>query len=299
MQDKVAVVLLGFGGPDSLESILPFMERLTGRKPAEDVVERVKKKYSAIGRRSPLLALTREQARELQKRLSVRGAFTVDVAMRYWKPYIMDVFSNLLSRGYERFVAFPMAPFRSEYSTASYRKEVDSFIENSEGVLISFVPDWHLHPLFIKSVSKTVIEALSSFSSNRPRIVFSVHSLPVSSDSQSYVDQVKESSQAVMDIVGNYDWSVAFQSKGGAPVEWLDPELNRELKRISKDYPGVLVVPVGFSCDHVETLYDLDIEAKEVSKSLGMEFHRASTVNTNPGFIKMMEDLVLKVLNTG
>lgn len=292
---KTAVVLLGFGGPDSLDAVGPFMEKLTGRKPPDEVLSRVKEKYMAIGGRSPLLDMTLGQADELRSSLAGEGDFGISVAMCYWKPFIGDVFEELYEKGYRKYIAFPMAPFRTKISTDAYLRDVNAFSGGRSDVEVTFVSQWHEDRLFIEANAENIEKCIGGFDREAMKIIFSVHNIPVSHQSEIYFEQVKSCSQSVINRIGNFDCIIAFQSKGGGPGPWLEPELIDEMDIISRvGYKSVLVVPIGFTCDHVETLYDLDIEAKNYAESIGLNFLRAPSLNNNTKFIEMMKKVILE-----
>ena len=275
-----------------------------------------------IGGRSPLLDITQRQAEALERDLNrgkgqgTRGEdFRVFVGMRYWHPFIKDTLKEIVSLKAERIVVLVMAPHYSTLSTGNYIKAVNDaitellpisppYIRGSErGLNISFINNWHTHPLFLEAITEKIKKGVSNFSSlisSPPRgegqgegvqVIFSAHSLPEKDDT--YVKQLNETIDGVIKLTGDIPWHLGFQSKGMSPGEWLEPAVDSILERLSKEGKKyILIVPIGFVSDHIETLYDINIVYKKMAESLGMIFYRTESLNDSPKFIESLSDIV-------
>jgi ferrochelatase len=297
-----AVLLIAFGGPTRPEEIRPFLANVVrGRAVAPERLETVAHHYEAIGGRSPLNELTMRQARKLEAALAATGpARPVYVGMRNWQPYLGDTLARMADDGVRRAIGVILAPHATEASRERYTEQVDA----ARAALGARAPDlrwvgpWHTHPLFVTAVADAVVAALVTVpAARRPgtRLVFTAHSIPVAMAERSpYVEQVTASARAVADGLRRPRWQVAWQSRSGSPSEpWLEPDVNDALRALAADGAAdVVVVPIGFVVDHVEVLYDLDVEARATARDLGLGFARAGAVNDHPLFIRMLAELV-------
>jgi ferrochelatase len=293
----VAVCLLAYGGPDRLEDVEPYLLDVRGGRPTPPhLIEEIRQRYAAIGGRSPLLARTREQAAALARELG--GEACVSVGMRHWTPRIADALDALAAQGAFRVVAIPMAPHRSEMSVGAYRRACEAAPSVQRGSLrFAFVSGWSDHPLFIEAVADRARQALNGLNdAERTLVLFTAHSLParVRQAGDPYPEQVAESAAAVagrLDLP-NQQWTVGWQSAGATDEPWLTPDADHLIARAAEDgYRAVVVVPIGFVCDHVEVLYDVDIEYRRRAEGLGMAFARSPSLNTHPKLIAALADL--------
>ena len=295
-----ALLLLAFGGPRSLEEVESFLTRIMkGRKPSSEQVEKVKERYRLIGGSSPLLKITRGQAKGLEKRLSEKGhSFKSYVGMRYGHPMIEETMKEILQDGIEEVIAIPMAPFQSRESTGAYIEEVKRVQKNIGEVLkVSFVIGWHMHPLFLEAIREKIHEGLMGFipeERKRVHLLFTAHSLPKSIiEKDPYVREIEESIKGVLAVTGHRAWKMAYQSKGGGPEEWVGPDVESVLTNLSKEGVGkVLIVPIGFVSDHIEILYDIDILYREKARSLRMKLRRTPSLNFSEKFIDALSAIV-------
>jgi len=295
-----ALFLLAFGGPRSLDEVEPFLTRLfRGRKPSPEQLERVKERYRLIGGSSPLHEITWGQAKVLEKRLNHKDyAFKSYVGMRYGLPFIEQTLKEILRDGIREVIAIPMAPFRSRASTGAYIEEVNRVQKNlGEGMEISFIEGWHLHPLFLEAVREKVREGLMEFPSEerkRVHLIFTAHSLPKTIiENDPYVNDFEASVKGVLGKMEPLPWHIAFQSKGGGPEEWVGPDVESILKELSQDkVREVLIVPIGFVSDHIEVLYDIDILYREKAESMGMVLKRTASLNFSERFIEALSSIV-------
>ena len=296
-----AVLLIAFGGPESPEEILPFLERVTaGRGIPRARLEAVARHYELIGGRSPLNDLTRAQADALRRRLARDGIdVPVYLGMRNWRPFLHETLAEVAADGCRRVLGIILSAFQTEASWSRYIGAVEAARKTmaDRAPVVEYAEPWSHHPLFIRAVAEGVVAAVETL----PRafqdapLVFTAHSIPCSMAEESpYAEQFREASQRVAGALGRTDWALAYQSRSGNPRDpWLEPDVGDVIERLATaGEKAVIAVPIGFVCDHVEVLYDLDVEARQRARKLGMEFHRAPAVNDHPRFIEMLAELV-------
>jgi ferrochelatase len=297
-----SVLLIAFGGPTAPPEIRPFLEVVTrGRRIPPERLEDAARHYERMpGRRSPLCELTRAQARALERELAARGpALPVFVGMRNWHPFLHETLADMTGKGVKHALGIILSPFRTEASWERYQQDV---AEARAGVLgapdVAYAPAWFGHPRFVEAVADRTRAALTEVppaGRAKTPLAFTAHSVPVAmADASPYVSDFTSAARAVAASLGRERWSLAYQSRSGNPREpWLEPDIAAVLKRLGSDGERhVVVVPIGFACDHVELLYDLDIEARAVATAHGVTMHRAAAVNDHPAFIAMLADLV-------
>ncbi|MFQ5666346.1 MAG: ferrochelatase [Candidatus Binatia bacterium] len=305
MTDR-AVLLIAFGGPTSRGDVRPFLDNvLRGRRVPPDRVEAVVQHYELIGGCSPLTALTFRQARALEAELRAAGPpLPVYVGMRNWTPYLSETLERMTADGVARAIAVVMAPQRNDASWERYARDVAAAQARigPHAPEVDYVETWHAHPLFIEAVSEGVAAVLEQIPAARRRttaVVFTAHSIPTAMvNAPAYVEQITEAARLVAERVGHRRWLIAYQSRsGGSHEAWLEPDICDVISQLACQGVGdVVVVPVGFVCDHVEVLYDLDVEARRVAGERGVNFLRAATVNDHPAFIRMLADVVRRRL---
>lgn len=296
-----AVLLITFGGPSSPEEIRPFIARvLRGHPVRPERVEEVARHYEAIGGRSPLNELTFRQARALEKKLKERGlSLPVYVGMRHSSPFFRETLDRMTADGVRRALGFILSPHQAEASWERYQKELaEAQVELGHAPEIHYCPGWHAHPLFIQTWTEQIQPALERVAVEKRQtvpLIFTAHSIPTAMAERSpYTAQIHETSRLVAERLGHKRWLVAYQSRSGRPSDpWLEPDIGEALRTLASEGESeVVVAPIGFVCDHVEVLYDLDIEAKKIAEGLGMRFLRASSLNDHPTFIRMMAEVV-------
>ncbi len=282
-----AVLLIAFGGPTRREEIRPFLENVTrGRPIPPQRLDAVVHHYELIGGRSPLNELTFRQAEALRREL---GPTPVYVGMRNWRPYLADTLAQMALDGVRRAVGLVLAPHANEASRERYVEAVDAgrAAVGARAPAITYAGPWHAHPLFVDAVADRVRGALDTLPD--AHLVFTAHSVPAAGAGR-YAAEIAATARAVAERLGARAWEVAYQSRSGNPRDaWLEPDVNVTLERLARDGTrAVVVAPIGFVCDHVEVLYDLDVEAKATAARLGLAFARAGTVNDHPLFIRML-----------
>jgi ferrochelatase len=297
-----SVLLVAFGGPTAPNEIRPFLEIVTrGRDIPAQRLEEVAHHYEEMpGGRSPLAELTFAQARALQQALVQSGpALPVFVGMRNWHPFLHETLAEMAGKGARRTLAIILSPLRTEASWDRYMQDVAEARARVSGApAVGFAPAWFESSRFIAAVADRARAALSEVSAvaraSTP-MVFTAHSVPVAmADVSPYVSDLTAATRAVVRRLGHTRWSIAYQSRSGSPRQpWLEPDVNDVLRRLAVDGERhAVVVPIGFVCDHVEVLYDLDVEARRIADAAGLELHRAAAVNDHPEFVAMLADLV-------
>lgn len=295
-----AVLLIAFGGPESPEEIRPFLERVTaGRGIPAARLEAVARHYELIGGRSPLNELTRAQRDALARRLGRDGAAVgVYVGMRNWRPFLGDTLTELAAAGCRRVLGIILSAFRTEASWERYIADVEAAREALEAgaPALDYADPWSRHPRFIEAVADRVagtVDAMPPAYRNAP-MVFTAHSIPrAMAEGSPYAGQFRDASESVARRLGRAGWSLAYQSRSGNPRDpWLGPDVGERIEELAAaGEKAVIAVPIGFVCDHVEVLYDLDVEARQRARELGMQFFRVPAVNDHPLFIEMLADL--------
>lgn len=301
-----AVLLLAFGGPESLEEIPAFLENLTGRRPAPALVESVAERYRLVGGRSPLPAATRAQARALEEELRAEGnPMPVYVGMRYARPAVAEALAAMAAAGLRRVAAISLAPYRARVSTGAYEDEVRAALGQMDPAVcpeVRFARDWHLHPGFIAALAERLEEGMAAFPPERRSrvpVVFTAHSLPAEHVRQGdpYVDQIRATIAALIGRVGPLNWRLAYQSRGAGGGEWLGPQVEEVLEELAAaGEKEVLLDPIGFVADHMETLYDNDVLHRRRAEELGLRFARCACLNTAPAFIAALADIARRTL---
>lgn len=295
-----ALLLLAFGGPRSLDEVEPFLTRLMrGRKPSPEQLERIKERYRLIGGFSPLPEITQRQAKALEERLKGRGyPFKSYVGMRYGHPLIEETLREILRDRIQEVIAIPMAPFQSRVSTGAYIEEGNR-VKNilGESLEIAFITGWYSHPLFIKAIQEKVQEGAMQFAPEergKIHLLFTAHSLPKSLvENEPYVREIEESVKKVLQGIEPHPWHIAFQSRGMGPEEWLGPDVETVLEKLSSEkVDRVLIVPIGFVSDHIEVLYDIDFLYRQKAESLGMVLKRSPSLNFSERFIDALASIV-------
>jgi protoporphyrin/coproporphyrin ferrochelatase len=297
-----SVLLVAFGGPTAAHEIRPFLEIVTrGRNIPAERLEEVALHYEQMpGSRSPLAELTFAQARGLEQALARGGpALPVFVGMRNWHPFLHETLAEMAGKGARHSLAIILSPLRTEASWDRYMRDVAEARARVAGAPeVEFAPPWFEHPRFVAAVTDRARAAFAEVRQadrTRAPLVFTAHSVPVAmAEASPYVSDLTAASRAVAGRLGHPRWSIAYQSRSGSPREpWLEPDVSAALRRLAADRePHAVVVPIGFVCDHVEVLYDLDVEARRVAEAAGIGFHRAAAVNDHPEFITMLAELV-------
>jgi ferrochelatase len=284
------VLLLAHGTPDRLDEMPEYLRLVRGgREPSAELVEEVRHHYAAIGGRSPLTDITREQAAALQRELA--DGTLVFVGMRNWRPFVADALRAAAAAGVTELVALPLAPQYSTLSVGKYREAVER--SRPPATTVRFVESWHDHPGLLDAFAERVRAA-------RPRdawdeVIFTAHSLPerVVREGDPYAEQVAATAGGVAARAGLASYRQAFQSAGRTPEPWLGPSLETALEELAGSRARrVLLAPIGFVCDHTEILFDIDVQARAFAEARGLTLGRTESLNTSPTFIRALAALV-------
>jgi ferrochelatase len=296
---KQAVLLLAHGTPETIEQIPEYLRNVTGGRPLPcEVVEEIQRRYALIGR-SPLTKITQEQGRLVEAELAAVGErVPVYVAMRNWSPYIADIVSRMRADGIEEAAILCLAPQNSRTSVGLYRRAVET-----SGLRIDFTASWADHPLLIEAFAERLLPAWSRLSVEVGApvpVLFTAHSVPVrtieanaSQPADSYADEARRTAALVAARVPEIlQWSFAFQSQGASGGEWLGPTVEQTLESIAASgAKTVLLQPIGFLCDHVEILYDVEIFFREFARKLNLRLERPESLNASVTLARAIADL--------
>jgi ferrochelatase len=290
-----AVLLLAHGSPDKVEDIPCFLFAVTGGRPLPDaVVKEIQHRYALIGR-SPLRELTTQQAESLQRELGM----PVYVGMRNWEPYIRDVVPQMAADGIERAVVICLAPQNSRTSVGLYKK---ALLGESGQVPFSvdFVESWHDTPGLIEAFSERLNSSYGQAcaeADKRLPVIFTAHSVPTRtiSEGDPYEAQARHTAELVATRCGlaQDEYRFAFQSQGMSGGAWLGPTVEQTIELLNEQgHKGVFIQPIGFLCDHVEILYDIDIAFRKFAEERGIKLWRAESLNDSPLLVKALVQIV-------
>lgn len=297
---KQAVLLIAHGSPDRVEEIPEFLRNVTGGRPLpEAVIEEIKHRYGLIGC-SPLTCHTMDQADGVRRELGI----PVYIGMRNWKPFIGDTVKQMATDGVARAVAICLAPQNSRTSVGLYKKALLG--DSGEAPFdIEFVEEWHDHPLLIRAFAEKFREGWERAcreAAARVPVIFTAHSVPqrTIADGDPYEAQARETAALVAEAVElpAGDWSFAFQSQGMSGGAWLGPTVEETILGLKeKGHTSIFLQPIGFVCDHVEILYDIDIAFRKFAEEHGMQLWRAESLNDSPTFAAAVGDVARKRLD--
>jgi ferrochelatase len=294
-----AVLLVAFGGPTAPAEIRPFLEIVTrGRHIPAERLEEVAHHYELMpGGRSPMRELTEAQAAGL--RAALGPALPVFVGMRNWHPFLHETLADMTARGHRRALGVILSSFRTEASWGRYAADVEAARARTPGAPeVVMAPPWFEHPRFVTAVADGAARALAEVpvaERAAAPLVFTAHSVPIAmAEASPYVADFTATARAVAARLGHTRWSLAYQSRSGSPRDpWLEPDVGDVVRALGTEgVRHVVVSPAGFVCDHVEVLYDLDVEARAIGAEHGVTLHRAPAVNAHPEFIAMLAALV-------
>ena len=304
-----AVLLISFGGPQGIDDIRPFLANvLRGRRVPPERVEEVAHHYELFNGVSPITDITKRQAAGLASRLVAAGhPLPVYVGMRNWDPFLTDTFREMRTAGVRRAIGFITAAQHSYSSCEQYRENVTAarteLRADGPDIDVTYVGSWFDHPLFVGANAAHVREALQKLPvevRSSARLVCTAHSIPLSmADRSRYREQLEATARLVARDAGVTDWALVYQSRSGRPQDpWLEPDVCQYLRvEREKGLAAAVIAPIGFVCDHIEVLYDLDTAAAQVCRDIGLPMARAEAVNDDPLFLDMMADVVLKTVN--
>ena len=295
----IGLLVMAYGGPNNLEEVEPYLLDVRGYRPtAPEIVHEVRERYREIGGRSPILEQTQEQAAALESALNTSlQEFKAFVGMRHWHPYIQETLAEMQAQGIQRAVGLVMAPHYSRMSIGAYFKKI---AEAESPVEVAPINDWHLLPGYIDALVSRVCAALERFPAevrSQVPVIFSAHSLPerILEWNDPYPEQLRETVEAVMQQLGDQPHDFAFQSAAISNEPWLGPDVSVLIERFAKQgQKNIISCPIGFVCEHVEILYDIDIVYQKLARELGVRLERIEMVHTAPQMIAGLAELIRK-----
>ncbi len=325
MVSTVGVLLLNLGGPGSLESVRPFLFKLFSdrdiiklpvpsffqRYLAWTIVTLRSKKvinyYRMIGGKSPIIDITKEQARALEISLNSElltpnseVKYKVYFGMRYSSPFIKDVVKRMIDDGIKSIIVLPLFPHYSRATTGSAFKEVkralNIFGESNSELKIKYIESWYDHPKYIDAISEKITEGLKKFDDpEKVKVIFSAHSLPKTfiDKGDPYLRHLEATISGVLERIRPVSTHLGFQSRSG-PVRWLEPSTANIIDRLAEEgHNEILLVPISFVSDHLETLYEIDILYRKMAEEKGVVLKRTESLNASPKFIEALGEIVL------
>jgi ferrochelatase len=296
------VLVMAYGGPDNLDEVEPYLMDVRGGRPtAQHLIDEVRERYRLIGGRSPILERTRDQAAALQSALDARsapGAYQVFVGMRHWHPYISAALAEMYACGIRRAVGLVMAPHYSKMSIGAYFKRAGEGIADLPDFQLQAIERWHLLPGYLDAMTDRVNAALVRFPAEAQAqvpVIFTAHSLPqrILEWGDPYPHELSETVEALRLRFPGRPIEFAYQSAAMTADPWLGPDAGEAIQRLhAQGRRHVLVAPIGFVCEHVEVLYDIDIVYQQLAEGLGIQLERIEMLNTHPAMIAGLAGLV-------
>lgn len=301
-QKKTAVILLAYGGPESLDDIPEYLLDIRGgRHTPQHLVDDITERYRLIGSRSPLLEITQSVAIKLQQQIDL----PVYAGMRHWSPFIKDVVAQMSSDGIGHMVAICMAPHYSMLSIGKYKEQLDAAVAgttgpNGRGMTVEFVKSWHLQPAYLQGIAGNVRAAFSRWpvvERDQVLVIFTAHSLPefILERGDPYDDQLRETAASLADLLALPEerWTFSYQSAAKTGVPWLGPQIEDLVGQLADlGQKDLLIVPIGFIADHVEILYDVDIGVKNIARENGIRLERTDMLNDGDLLVEALVTLV-------
>lgn len=293
----IGLLVMAYGGPNTLDEVEPYLLDVRGYRPTPpEIVEEVRERYRAIGGRSPILEFTRDQARAIESALNGNGPqFKAYVGMRHWHPFIKEALAEMQADGIDKAVGLVMAPHYSRLSIGAYFQRLE---EARAPIAFSRIENWHLQAGYLRALVKHVRQALGRFPKEVRAdvpIIFTAHSLPekILTWNDPYPAQLRETVAALMKTLGSRPHAFAYQSAAISSIPWLGPDAGEVIERFAAEgRRHVLLCPIGFVCEHVEILYDIDIVYQDIAGALGVQLERIDMLNTAPQMIAGLARLV-------
>jgi ferrochelatase len=294
------VLLMAYGGPDKLDDVRPYLLDVRNYRPtSEEVFHEITDRYRQIGGRSPIRELTEAEAAALEQSLNAGAApdetWKVWVGMRHWHPFIKDTLTQMQESGVERAVGLVMAPHYSRMSIGAYYKRA---AEAEISIELAPIERWHLLPAYLDALVERIDAALEKFPADvraEVPVIFSAHSLPerILEWNDPYPRELQETVRALVERLPGRAWRWAYQSAAMTPDPWLGPDASEVITALHDEgHRHVLMCPIGFVCEHVEILFDIDVEFLHHARQLGMQLERIEMLNDHPGMMAGLADVV-------
>ncbi|MEI6046179.1 MAG: ferrochelatase [Chloroflexota bacterium] len=304
MTTPIGVLLMAYGGPASLDELPGYLADIrSGRPTTKAVLEEMTHNYTLIGGKSPLLEITKQQATALEALLNAKeaGTYKVYLGMRHWSPWIEETVREMLAEGITQSVALVMAPHYSQMSTAKYHEKAQLGLKMYGGnIEFDAINSYNTAPKYVQALVNRVKEGIARFpeaDQESVHVILSAHSLPsrIIRMGDPYQDELFETARLIVAGAGLRDdqWSWSYQSAGRSPEPWLGPQIEDHIRDLAgKGVQNIVSVPIGFVCDHVEMLFDIDIKAQAIAHELQIRLERPPALNTDPLFIEALADLI-------
>ena len=300
--DHTAVLLMAYGSPNRLEDVEAYFTDIRrGRTPSREAVEELTSRYRRVGVPTPLLAVSMDLGRQLERLLNLDPPddeiYTVHLGMKHWTPRIASAIDEIVDSGADRLIAIVLAPHYSRISTEGYRRQVEQALAAAtRPISLDFVESWHELDGYLQAVADNVRLARAEFAHPQEVVaVFTAHSLParILSEGDPYQAQLLRTSELVAQRAAIEQWRFSYQSHSHTGEPWLGPDLLDTVEELAaQGHRAVLVASVGFIADHLEIFYDIDIEAKEKADALGIELRRTAMLNSDPRLAEALHALV-------
>ncbi len=297
------LLVMAYGTPEAMDGVRPFLTHIRhGREPSDEAVEDLKHRYLLIGGPSPLYQTTVDQMKALENRLNALGGdYRGYLGMKHWNPYIPEAVRGMAAEGVEKAVAITLAPHYSTMSIAQYLNDVREGLEGLDAPPdIVCVQSYHDEPLFIGALEEKLRDAMDNLPADLRgdiAVVFTAHSLPekILKEGDPYREQLLETSRLVAERFDGMIWRFAFTSQGETKDKWLGPTLAETFDEVAAEgHKAVMCCSVGFVSEHLETLFDFDIEGKQDAEERGLAFYRAAALGTSPRYIAALAEVVRK-----
>lgn len=292
---KTAVLLMAYGSPTTSDDIEAYFTDIRqGGTPSGEALWDLIQRYHAIGGPSRLNEVTRAQAAALKERLQedAPDQFDVYIGMKHWHPFIREAVDDIVEAGLTRVIGLVMAPHYSKQSIGEYQRKIE---DTGASLELHMISSWYHEPRFIRLVARNIKAATKNWADHR--VFFTAHSVPkrIIDEGDPYSDQLHESAQLIADATNITDWEVAWQSASHTGEQWIGPDILERLDALSGEGgKRALIAPIGFVADHLEILYDIDIECAERAGQLGLDFRRIRSPNDHPRFIRALAKVVLR-----
>ena len=306
-----AVLLMAYGSPNRLEDVEPYFTDIRGgRTPSPEAVEELRSRYRRVGVPTPLLAVSMELGRDLERRLNLDPPddeiYTVHLGMKHWTPRIAEAVEEVLESGADRMIAIVLAPHYSTISTEGYRRKIAAALASARArtttngsaspLSLDFVESWNELDGYLDAVAENVRKVRAEFAHPEDVVaVFTAHSLPahILNEGDPYQDQLLRTAELVARRAGIEQWRFSYQSQSQTGEPWLGPDLVDTVEELAaQGHRAILVASIGFIADHLEIYYDIDIEAKEKADALGIELRRTPMLNADPRLAQALHALV-------
>jgi len=301
------LLLLAYGGPNTLDDVEPYLLDVRNHRPTPDhIVEEIRDRYRQIGGRSPILELTKAEAAGIERALNDQAdrgeSWKVWVGMRHWHPFIKDVLAEMDAAGVTEAVGLVMAPHYSRMSIGAYFKRAD---EAGSPVRLRQVRSWNLLPGYLDALTERIRDALAKFPEgerDQVPVIFTAHSLPerIRTWDDPYERELQETVAALRERIPDQPWEWAYQSAAMTPDPWLGPDAGEVIARLhGEGVRNVLICPIGFVCEHVEILFDIDVEFRQQAERLGMHLERIEMLNDHPLLLASLAAMVREKVASG